>query len=114
MGFKDEAREAFANLVTRVEALEELARQLKGGANVTSTRVADRTITTATNLPHRSTLDYPAVAFGLSEIKRKVSQLSNSREVASEYTGTVQYFADVFAKADPSFDVAAFKRDAGV
>lgn len=106
MGFKDEAREAFANLVTRVEALEALATQIKGSPVSTPAR---RTETAA-----RSALDYAAVAFGLSEIKRKVGQLSNSHEVASEYEGTVQYFADVFAKADPSFDVAAFKRDAGV
>jgi len=63
--------------------------------------------------------DYAAVAFGLSEIKRKVSQVLPSLSTASvsmedEYTGAVQYFADVFAKADPQFDADTFKRQAGV
>lgn len=111
MGFKDEAREAFANLVTRVEALESLAEQIKGSPISTPARregVAAQ----------RSTLDYGAVAFGLSEIKRKVSHLAESAGhtsgLRSEYADTVQYFADVFAKADPAFDAAAFKRQAGV
>ena len=60
-------------------------------------------------------VDYAAVAFGLSEIKRKVTaQLGNGSEVTSVYAGSVQYFADVFAKADPEFDAALFKRQAGV
>lgn len=110
MGFKDEAREAFANLVTRVEALERLAEQVKrsGVAPVVARGEVNAT-------PARSTLDYGAVAFGLSEIARKVkSQLGATTDMTAEYRGTVQYFADVFSKADPSFDEAQFKTQAGV
>jgi hypothetical protein len=125
MGFKDEAREAFANLVTRVEALERLAEQLRANGRyatvegrervagtydgVTGSSRASTTTKTTTN-----GLDYAAVAFGLSEIKRKVAQLAGGHDLATEYAGTVQYFADVFAKADPSFDADAFRSQAGV
>lgn len=59
-------------------------------------------------------LDYGAVAFGLSEMKRKiVDAFGYSGEVGREHSGAVQYFADVFAKADPAFDADEFKRAAG-
>lgn len=109
MGFKDEAREAFANLVTRVEALESLARDLRShGVTRTVTPSVATPTTPATGV------DYGAVAFGLSEIKRKVAAAGVGSALQSEYVGAVQYFADVFAKSDPSFDVALFKRQSGV
>jgi hypothetical protein len=63
----------------------------------------------------RSPLDYGAIAFGLSEIKRKIAaQFGASDELNREHAGSVQWFADVFALADPTFDMAAFTRNAGV
>ncbi len=60
-------------------------------------------------------VDYGAIAFGLAEIKRNVvAQFGHEREVATKFVGTVQYFADVFAKSDPNFDQAMFKRQSGV
>jgi len=113
MGFKDEAREAFANLVTRVEALENLARDLRshGVSRDVTPSVATPTTTFSED---RGVVDYGAVAFGLSEIKRKVAAAGVGSALQSEYVGAVQYFADVFAKSDPSFDVALFKRQSGV
>lgn len=62
-----------------------------------------------------SGVDYGAVAFGLSEIKRKVATaLGGAPGLTNEYAGAVQYFADVFAKSDPSFNADEFKRQAGV
>jgi len=64
-------------------------------------------------------VDYGAIAFGLSEIKRQVAIAMNTAGVSvqtltSHFEGTVQYFADVFAKSDPSFDEDDFKVKAGV
>lgn len=113
MGFKDEAREAFANLVTRVEALETLARTLRAqGGSTAVSETYNRPQAPVTG--GTTGVDYAAVAFGLSEIKRKVAQLAGGHDLATEYAGTVQYFADVFAKADPSFDADAFRSQAGV
>lgn len=118
MGFKDDVRaegaalrEGITLLDERVSALESLAAQLRrsGGAVPQDVRRTEGVSASTLNR-----VDYGAVAFGLSEIKRKVSQLSNASRVASEYAGVVQYFADVFAKADPEFDAATFKRQAGV
>lgn len=71
--------------------------------------------------PHETSaqgVDYGAVAFGLSQIKRDVANVVGSEartaDLTAHYVGTVQYFADVFAKSDPSFDIGAFKRQAGV
>lgn len=67
----------------------------------------------------RTGVDYGAVAFGLAEIARKTSAALSALggapelQLRSEYEGAVQYFADVFAKSDPSFDAAEFKRQAG-
>lgn len=115
MGFKDEAREAFANLVTRVETLEALARQLRASTDV-STLTRPATARPATTVATGSAVDAGAIAFGLSEIKRKVAQAlsgDSARVMADEYVGIVQYFSDVLAKADPSFDAAEFRRQAG-
>lgn len=73
---------------------------------------------TASRIDRRFALDYPAVAFGLSEIKREVAVALNASGVSaqtltSKFAGTVQYFADVFAKNDPEFNEAEFKRQAG-
>lgn len=121
MGFKDDMREAaedfrdeLAVLHGRVNALEKLAEQIRRGDTRTVAAVTRELSTTAA----RSTLDYGAVAFGLSEIKRKVAELIQggsadmayaARErAAEEYVGAVDYFADVFAKADPAFNREEF------
>lgn len=124
MGFKDDVRvkaEEFQGeldgLKGRVSALENLAAQLKGSPVSTPARRAEvtRDVTgTAVRSSARSTLDYAAVAFGLSEIKRKVAQINGVHGLGNEYAGAVQYFADVFAKADPAFDVEEFKRQANI
>lgn len=117
MGFKDDVRaEAdrinteLASLVSRVSSLEILAAEMRRGQRSTS----------APTTAARSTLDYGAIAFGLAEIKRKVAALiqGGSADMAqearsraqAEYAGAVDYFADVFAKADPTFDRAEFCR----
>lgn len=131
--FRDSLIADFDALTTRVSALEALAEQLKrsnpAGLPVrTPAREENRTgvtrdpitggtvraqgspVTTAST----TGVDYGAIAFGLSEIKRKISQHLPAQEVAREFVGVVQYFADVFAKADTGFDVDAFKRLSGV
>jgi len=77
------------------------------GESVPSGRTATPRTTTG--------VDYGAVAFGLSEIARKVrGAVGASQQMVDEYRGAVQYFADVFAKSDPAFDATEFKRQAGV
>lgn len=66
-----------------------------------------------------NSVDYGAVAFGLSQIKDDVMRLSGNMTVsgadlARHYALTVQYFADVFSKSDTTFNEAEFKRQAGV
>lgn len=122
MGFKDDVRAKAIELDERVTALENLARQIRvpnavAGLPVRPASTVVRDVTgTAVRSGQRSTLDYGAVAYGLSEIKRKVAGLvgdGDASALRSEYAGTVQYFADVFTKADPQFDADEFKRAAG-
>lgn len=67
-----------------------------------------------------SGVDYGAFAYGLSCVKRDVKNHFDNEgveycgELDTHYRTTVQYFADVFAKSDPSFDEATFKRQSGV
>ena len=112
MGFKDDVRAKATEfemdinaLKERVSALESLARQFRAGAPAT-------TIGNAAGR-RRSTLDYGAVAFGLSEYGRKMQSLT-TMDVSDYHAPAVQFFADVFAKADPAFDAEGFKRAAGV
>lgn len=115
MGFKDDVREKAIELDQRVTALERQVANLRRGNGA---------VTVETPLPVRTPgaslgVDYGAVAFGLSEIKREVAQALNTTGVSaqtltSKFEGTVQYFADVFAKSDPGFNEAEFKRQAGV
>lgn len=59
-------------------------------------------------------VDYGAVAYGLTDLKRKIqAQLGSSSELDSEYRGLVEWFAGCF-QGDASFDRAAFQRQAGV
>jgi len=101
-------------------------------ADTQRTQVEDRTITTVRNPGaydgitggRRGTavstpatgVDYGAIAFGLSQIKADAAANLNNAVPASalakHYRETVQYFSDVFAKADPSFDAADFARKA--
>lgn len=123
------ARDVLASVEARVTALETLAAEVRAGAvtlnnAVTSPLAAGgRSVhlgsTQAETNPTDATgVDYAAVAFGLSEIKRKVAPLISrgdyTSEVTREYRGAVQYFADVFAKSDPAFDADQFKADAGL
>lgn len=119
MGFKQEAAQKLAELDKRVGALEALAARHLGARYDASTPVstaetsAARTTTTATAAPSSTGVDYAAIAFGLSEVKRKVAvalDSSSASRMASEYAGTVDYFADVFAKSDPSFNRNEFNR----
>lgn len=100
---------AYAELDRRLTSLERLAQRVQGvglrDAAAPAASTADRT---------GGTVDYGAVAFGLSEIKRKIGpHFGNSAKVLSEYQGAVDYFADVFAKADPNFDRVGFNERAG-
>lgn len=134
-------RDEVAGYVERLEALEALAQRLRSGdVRVTdairvredraqvetpaydrsgfpaAARGEDVPAGRVTSAPGR--VDYGAVAFGLSEIKRKVSTLvgfvGRGSELTGEYEGAVQYFCDVFAKSDPDFNADTFKRQAGV
>ena len=108
--------DALSALDSRVNALENLARELRNSPVRTApavrvaTQEAPRVTTPATGV------DYGAIAFGLSEIKREVkSQFGvTDAQMATKWRGTVQYFADVFAKADSSFDARLFTSQAGV
>lgn len=117
-------RRELGNLNDRVTTLENLAAQMR--ASLPSEVERDITGTAVRrDLPRRTPgaslgVDYGAVAFGLSEIARKVAEINSNHfevdnaDLKSEYEGAVQYFADVFAKADPAFGEAQFKRQAGV
>lgn len=115
MGFKQEAADKLVELDERVIALETLALRLARGGTAQVNRTATPAPTGA-----RSALDYGAVAFGLVTMKADVNGIRNSgtdtstAEVNRYYGRAVQYFADVFAKADPGFNEAEFKRQAGV
>lgn len=120
MGFKQDVAEELQQLNRRVTELETLAQRHlgRGVVNVAPARpvvTRDPVDGASVRQPQsQSTLDYGAIAFGLSEIKRKLSTLVDSTSartsMTSEYTGAVDYFADVFAKADPEFDRNEFNR----
>lgn len=135
MGFKDDVRakaEEFERDLTdlkgRVRSLEGVANDLRRsrGESLPVRAIQGRSSadTYTANLPTRTPgaslgVDYGAVAFGLSEIKREVTVALNASGVSaqtlrSKFEGTVQYFADVFAKSDPGFNEAEFKRQSGV
>lgn len=113
MGFKNDVSTALAELSGRVEALEELASNHLGF--VPSTRVyrdtevtAARTENTTTRTGEGAEIDFGAIAFGLSELRRQARNagVSGAEGIIS---GAVDYFADVFAKANPKgFDRATF------
>lgn len=114
-------RRELSNLGARVTTLEALAARMR--ASLPSEMERDITGTAVRrDLPRRTPgaslgVDYGAIAFGLSEIARKIAGVlgdTSEGDLKSEYEGAVQYFADVFAKADPAFDEAQFKRQAGV
>jgi hypothetical protein len=122
----ESVRTAVATLGQRVTALENLANDLRARQSGDATpeqpsRVEFGSTTLRSDLPTRTPgaalgVDYGAIAFGLSEIKRTIVNQFNvsNAQLRDQYTGTVQYFADVFAKSDPSFDEALFKRQSGV
>lgn len=106
---------AYSELDGRLTSLERLARQIRNGQ--TPVAQAESTAARSEVFPEdRDVVDYGAVAFGLSEIKAKVAQIvpaGHEGSMRREWEGVVDYFADVFAKADPGFDRAAFNRAAG-
>lgn len=88
-------------------------------AAATASRVGNVTGRVATATAERTGLDYAALAFGLSEVKREIkAQFSvTDGQMSAKWTGTVQYFVDVLAASDVLFDSVAqeaFKRQAGV
>jgi hypothetical protein len=128
MGFKDDVREKaeeferdMASLKGRVSALETLAGQLKNSAPAVHAAAHSTydgvTGSSRSSLPvqvnEATGVDYGAIAFGLSDLKRKARN-SGVSGVSETFAGAVQYFADVFSKSDPSFNEADFKRQAGV
>lgn len=130
MGFKNDVAGELQELNRRVGELENLAASLRPGAlpvrNVSTIRPESAAVRAATRVETRDPIDgasvgrttgvdYGAVAFGLAEIKRNVATALNGAGVSiqtlnSKYEGTVQYFADVFAKSDPQFNAAEFVR----
>lgn len=116
-----------AGINRRVTALEDVARAALPTHLLSRLETATRSASTPEVLtetgtdndtqdgPDRSPLDYGAIAFGLSEMRHKIAaQFGTSNELTREYAGSVQWFAEVFALADPTFDMAAFTRNAGV
>jgi hypothetical protein len=124
MGFKEDTRAELDSLARRVTTLETLAQSLRAGGVVSTTVATQNTqatrgqydgITGASRPSSngvRSTVDYGAIAFGLSELKREAGNLGADVPPAY-FPGVVQYFADVFAKSDPNFDAELFTRQAG-
>lgn len=134
----DEAQAEVARLDRRIGAVElELQQARQEGAEalaalraagqreldrLTGTRVrtSDSSRTQEAPRPVAGTtgVDYGAVAYGLASIKADVSGIRDAfvgrEEIDKQYRGAVQYFADVFKKADPSFDETTFKVQAGV
>jgi hypothetical protein len=124
--------EALAALDRRVTELEALARQMRRTSNPTTAAPAplprrdpitggslraERPVDTTESVSQANGVDYGAIAFGLSEIKRKIASAlpgTMAGNLAHDYAGAVQYFADVFAKSDPTFDSATFKRQSDV
>lgn len=113
---KREGAEQFAALNRQVR---ELADQLTRASDRAATRLVDahQAATAAPVQGGTTGVDYGAVAFGLSQIKRDVANALGSEvrtaDLAAHYAATVQYFADVFAKSDPEFDADLFKQQAG-
>lgn len=112
---KAEATEAYNHLLQAGEAkFNELGARLDQVVSLLAEEYDDEETEGVT----ASTVDYGAVAFGLSQIKQDVSGVLRDEvrtaDLAENYRQTVQYFADVFAKSDPTFDADAFKRQAGV
>jgi len=131
MGFKEDTKDMLGELNSRVTALEALARTLRSNgvgsvstgrhaAPVTAVRdlsaghsVLRRDPVDGASVGRATGVDTDAIAFGLSEIKREVTEaFGNATAVASKHVGVVQYFSDVLAKADPSFDAVDFARKA--
>lgn len=112
MGFKDEIREKAADfegelrdLQGRVGALEALAESIRNGDTRTAAAVraevtAARTENTTTRTGEGAEIDFGAIAFGLSDLRR---QALNSGVAGATETieGAAVFFADVFAKANP-------------
>lgn len=119
MGFKQDIAQEVQELDRRVSELEGLAARHLGVPSVARpATVGGRSVhlgsTQAEVQGHATGVDYGAVAFGLSEIKDKVGNIlvghAAEDDMTREYRGIVQYFSDVFAKSDPSFDAAEFAR----
>lgn len=115
MGFKDEIRtkagefeDELRSLSGRVADLEALADTIRNGSHRLAEVTAARTENTTTRTGEGAEIDFGAIAFGLSELRRQARNtgVSGAEGVIS---GAVDYFADVFAKANPKgFDRATF------
>lgn len=116
---KAEASSAYNALVTAGQAeFKRLNDKIDALTAQRNTTAPQATSAVTQRLLDNSGIDYAAVAFGLSQIKRDVANVVGSEartaDLAAHYAATVQYFADVFAKSDPTFDADAFKRESGV
>lgn len=110
-GLRTAVRELSAKIDTAVSDLVQRSQR-------TAQAVRQEVGVTHTDAESISRVDYGAVAFGLSQIKRDVANVIGTEvranDLTEHYRQTVQYFADVFAKSDPAFDADAFRRQAGV
>lgn len=110
-GLRTAVRELSAKIDT---AVSDLVQRSQGTAPAVRQEVG----VTHTGAESISRVDYGAVAYGLSSIKRDVAGVigaeARNSDLAEHYRQTVQYFVDVFAKADPAFDANLFRRQAGV
>lgn len=118
---RGEAQQALAQLKREgVAQFDALSRKIDTAVSqfVNRNQSADERDETSAPVQGGTTgVDYGAVAYGLSQIKRDVTNLVGSEvrgtDLAEHYRQSVQYFVDVFAKSDPSFDADAFKQQAG-
>lgn len=111
----DELRSVVQTLSAKIDtAVSDLVQR----SQRTTQAVRQEVGVTHTDAESISRVDYGAVAFGLSQIKRDVANVIGTEvranDLTEHYRQTVQYFADVFAKADPAFDANAFRTQAGV
>lgn len=116
MGFKDDIREKAQEfqddlnaLTDRVSQLERAVRNLRPAVerDITGTAIRrDRPVLSEAPAA-ASGVDYGAVAFGLADMRRKLSAHLPAHRVANEMRGAAEWFAAAFA-GDPAFDRADF------
>lgn len=118
---REQGANAFAELARETRAARNANAEMIGalGRKIDRLSVRQAGANSGVSESDATGVDYGAVAFGLSEIKRRVGEVLSMHSVGEgrlvqEWTDTVQYFVDVFAKSDPEFDAETFKHQSGI